>query len=112
MPHGVGEELHSAAWKRPARLRPPGRQKRETVAMNISADDIVDYPPDVNLEAPINDPKDELSFVEEEIEAIVALIEGLKEKYWEYRQVRDKVPTLAQHQHHWRDNLVNRRFWS
>ena len=61
--------------------------------MNYTADDIVDDPVDVNLEAPTDDLKRELSDLEDEIEDIEVLIQGLKEKCDDYRRISDEVQT-------------------
>ena len=58
--------------------------------MNVCADDIVDDPVDVNLEAPIDDLRRELSSLEEEVEDIEAMIRGLKEKCDDYRRIIDE----------------------
>ena len=87
---GVGKELHSAAWKRPVRLLRRAVKRRKST-MNFCADDIVDDPIDVNLEAPIDDLRRELSSLEEEIEDIEAMIRGLKEKCEDYRRILDEV---------------------
>jgi peptidoglycan hydrolase CwlO-like protein len=61
--------------------------------MNYTADDIVDDPIDVNLEAPIDDLRREASSLEEEIEAIEAMIRDLKDKCEDYRRIIDEVQT-------------------
>jgi uncharacterized protein YlxW (UPF0749 family) len=59
--------------------------------MNFSCDDVVGDPVDVNLSAPIDDLRRELSFLEDEIETIEAMIRGLKDKLDDYRRIYDEV---------------------
>jgi hypothetical protein len=59
--------------------------------MNFAADDVVDPVPTVNLEAPLDDLRDEIKFITGEIEAIENLIAGLRDWVIEYDEARDKL---------------------
>jgi peptidoglycan hydrolase CwlO-like protein len=59
--------------------------------MNFSADDIIDTPPKVNLDAPLKELRAELSDIASEIEDLEDLIRGSQDKLTEWREVYDKV---------------------
>jgi chromosome segregation ATPase len=55
-----------------------------------AVDDVVD-PPTVNLKASLDDLHGQLDFIVEEIEGIENLLGDLRERAWEYEEVRNKL---------------------